>query len=364
MKKSYLILGGLCGMLLLAVLIILEPSPQRPETDQTPPFELTPITNILSISPSATPRAATPTHIATEMRRSPTQTAQPTQVAIPSHTVNGYTAAIESYYVDPSHVTFQVRVSGGDVAFGDEHFYDRIESPDLYDENGVLLNTSGGWEPAVDPSVYQFDLVPTTLLTGERLKGQFAFDLTDAPNYEKKLAEFRFDFDVPIYAEKRFNPKQTVSANGITMLLDSIAVTPAFTQVYLCLPTPSFDPWMIGSQTTVQIGDDDKIPLYNVSELFSSFTGNYWGIRSEPYWMPPTKDGSCFKIGFQTGSNHSLSFTLIIPELEKLDPDVLMTAQLLEDYPGLNPKEAYSTYLEEHGNTHKGPWIFDVELKP
>ena len=288
---------------------------------------------------------------------------QPTNSVLQSHTVNGYTASIEAYYADISRLSFQVRITGGGVEFGDENFYSRISSPDLYDEYGNMINTSGGGGPAMDPALYQFELAPVTLFTGDHIKGQFAFDLVNPPNYNQKLAEFSFDFDLPLYPETRFYPKQVVTANGLEMLLDSVTVTPAFTQIYLCFSPPSFAPWTVGSQTVLQMGEQE-VPLYSSSELFSSATGNYWGIRSEPYWVPPVKNGSCFKIGFPAGSNLPTSFTLSIPKLEKLDPDMLMADQLSTNYPGLSPKQAYYTYLEEHGNTYKGPWTFTVDLVP
>ena len=45
------------------------------------------------------------------------------------------------------------------------------------------------------------------------------------------------------------------------------------------------------------------------------------------------------------------------------NPDVNLT-MLSELYPGLSQREAYHTYLEEQGATHKGPWGFQVELTP
>lgn len=356
-KKSYFILGGL-AVILIAATMIFEPRAQNPAAGPVTPVELTPVTSILVVPPSATT-----VQIPTTTAPAPAETNESATAVIPPHTVNGYTAAIESYYVDTSHIIFQVRVTGGEVTFGDEHFYDRIGSPDLYDENGNMINTSGGWGPAVDPALYHFEFVPVTLLNGDRLKGQFAFDITDAPDYNQILARFRFDLDLPIYPETRFYPKQAVRANGLEILLDSVTVTPAFTQVYLCFPPPSHAPWTVGSQAVLQMGDQES-SLYNFRLLFDSSLGGDKRAGSEPYWAPPTKNGRCMKIGFPIGSNNPDPLTLTIPELESLEPDILMTDQLLTDYPGLSPKEAYSAYLEEHGSTYKGPWIFTVELEP
>ena len=352
-KKLYIIIGGLSATILIAAMIILKLSAQSLESKPTMPIdqvtELSPVTNI-------------PT--STEALSTPLETIQPTSVVISSHTVNGYTAAIESYYIDSSHVIFQVRITGGDVIFGNKYFYGRFSGIDMFDENGNLINSSAGMGPAIDPALIQFEFRPVTLFTGDHLKGHFAFDINNAPEYDKILARFRFDFDLPIYPEARFYPKQTVTANGLEMLLDSVTVTPTFTQVYLCFQPPSYAPWTIGSQTVLQIGEQEA-SLYNSNLLFSSSTGGDRRAGSEPYWVPPIKNGSCVKVGFQAGSDVPISLTLTIPKLENLMPylDINSFFQLPTLYPGLSEKQAYYKYLEEQGSIYKGPWVFTVELK-
>src|SRR5918994_4304949 len=150
---------------------------------------------------------------------------------------------------------------------------------------------------------YQIGFVPVTLLKGDRFTGQLGFDLNAGyPDYNNILASFRFDVDLPIYPEVRFYPKQTVSANGIDMLLDSVTVTPVFTQVYLCFQPPSNEPWTMGDGSLLEM-EGQEAPLYMSGGLFSSFTRSYAGSDSEPYWVPPVKTGSCYKIGFQTGTS-------------------------------------------------------------
>lgn len=345
MKKLIYLLAGISTTTLVIVLLLTNPtSPDR----SSPPATALPL---------ASP---TPTELAT-----PTTppTLPPSNPVIPAHTVDGYTAAIESYHVDSSHVLFVVRLTGGEATFGSQHYYGRIESPNLLDESGAQINTSGGWGPAVDPALILFEFVPVTLLKGERLKGQFAFNVTDAPNYEKILARFRFDLDLPIQPDVRFRPAQTVTANNLALLLDSVTVAPNFTQIYLCFPSPSFADWNIGSQSTLQIDGQEATPL-NYSVPFDSALGGDRTAGSEPYWSAPVKDGRCIKAGFPIGSNAPKSLTLTIPQLDKLQPDVLLGEQLARDYPGLAPKQAYYTYLKERGQLYSGPWTFTVELTP
>ena len=351
-KKLYYIIGGLLATSLIAVTVFtklpasnLELTSATTDIDSRLPPTIDPFPSVTLPAPMETP--------------------QITSVVLPPHTVNGYTAAIESYYIDTSHVIFQVRITGGDVTFGNEHFHNRFSGTDIYDENGNLINSSGGFGPAIDPALIQFEFRPVTLLKGDHLKGQFAFNINNAPEYNQILAQFRFDFDLPIHPEVRFYPKQVITANGLEMLLDSVTITPTFTQVYLCFQPPSYAPWTIGSRTVLRIGEQEA-PLYNSNLLFSSSTGGDRRAGSEPYWAPPTKNGSCIKVGFQAGSSAPTLFTLTIPELENPMPylDINSFSQLPTLYPGLSEKQAYYKYLEEHDSIYKGPWVFRVELIP
>ncbi|PKN94784.1 MAG: hypothetical protein CVU44_02965 [Chloroflexi bacterium HGW-Chloroflexi-6] len=358
MNKLSYIIAGLSAIVLIAIMVIAQLFTQNAESASSTPANPTIATGINAMhSPVVNAQSLT------EIPPTPSETNQQSNIVIPPHTVNGYTAVIESYYVDTSHILFQVRLSGGEIAFGNPHFYDRIGSINLYDENGNMLNASVGSGPTVDPALYQFEFVPATLLTGNHIKGQLAFDLNNAPDYDKVLAQFRFDFDLPINPEVRFNPKQTVTANNLAILLDSITVTPTFTQIYLCFPSPSFADWNIGNQTVLQMDGQEAHPI-NFRVLFDSALGGDRTAGSEPYWISPIKNGRCVKSVFPIGSSNPTSLTLTIPQLEKSEPYLLVTNQLLMDYPGLSEKQAYYKFLEEHGNVYKGTWTFRIELTP
>jgi hypothetical protein len=278
--------------------------------------------------------------------------------------VNGYTAAIESYYIDTANLIFHVRITGGEIAFGDENYYGHVHVGDLYDSNGSLINSGVGSGPsAMDPELIQLEFRPQSHLLGDRFQGQFAFDLESAPALNETLAQFRFDIDLPLYQPKIYHPKQVVTANGLEIILDQVTITPDFTSLYLCFPPPSYAPWTIGSQSVLQIGDQEA-SLHHDKLLFGSDLGGDRRAGSEPYWAPPVKNGRCFKAGFLIGSSDPTSLTLTIPELENSAPDVLLTKQLLIDYPGLSPKQAYHKYLEEQDNMYKGPWTFSIDLVP
>jgi hypothetical protein len=344
MKKSMPVIGILLAVLLAAVVIVNLPEPRIVSTPT--PGQLPTLPSIL---PSATASAPTPIHAAEEIIFQP-------------HTVNGYTATIESYSIDAANLIFHVRIRGGDVVFGDENFYGRLRVGDLYDENENLINASAGSGPsAADPELIQLEFRPQAHLLGDRFRGQIGFDLEREPPSNEILAQFRFEVDLPIHTPTIYRPQQTVTASEIEILLDQVTVTPNFTLVYLCFPPPSFAPWTIGSRSVLEI-DGQQATLHHDKLLFGSDLGGDRRAGSEPYWSPPVKVGRCERIGFPIGSSQAASLTLIIPELENADPAVLLTDQLLRDYPGLSPKDAYHTYLEEHGALYKGPWKFTVDL--
>jgi DNA-binding CsgD family transcriptional regulator len=360
MKKPYYIIEVLSAIVLIAIMVFAKLHSQNIE-----PALSAQVNQAIAASINTALMPTINIQVQTETPRTTPATDQQTNIVIPPHTVNGYTATIESYYVDTSHIIFQVRLTGGEISFGNKHYYDRIGSSNLYDEDGNLLNASIGEGPAIDPALYQFEFNPVTLLTGNHVKGQFAFDLNNAPDYEKTLAQFRFDFDLPIHPETRFYPKQTSTANNLEILLDSVTVTPTFTQVYLCFPPLTFAPWTIGNQSILKIDGQEAYPMY-FRELFNSETGADMRAGSEPYWVPPIKNGRCIKGGFPIGSSNPTSLVLTIPELENLLPYLRgdSNLQLPALYPGLNDKQAYFKYLEENGFTYKGSWTFKVELTP
>ena len=358
MKNFFTIIAGLSLTVLIAAILINKLSAHNPESVPTTPTQSPiPTNEIFRPSPTVEPSTSN------ETPAIPLEATQQTTIVAPTHTVNGYTATIESQVADASHILFQVRLTGGETVFGSEHFYHRIGSYDIYDENGNRINTSSGSGPAMDPSLYQFEFVPVTLLTGTHIKGQFAFNLTNTPEYEKILAQFRFDFDLPLNPDNRFNPQQTATANNLSLLLDSITITNAYTQTYICFPPLTNAPWTIGNQTELRMDGQNANPVYS-RELFNSETSGDRRAGSEPYWVPPIKNGRCIKNAFPIGSSHPTSFTLIIPQLEIMDPDVLLGNQLLLNYPTLNEKQAYYTFIEEHGTIYKGPWTFNINRPP
>ena len=131
---------------------------------------------------------------------------------LPPQTVNGYTAAVESYYADAGRFLFQVRVTGKKTAY-----LDRVS---LKDQGGEEINASMGYGPAgaADPSVSLIDFTPVVPLMDARFQGMLTFGLTTSPGEGEALATFTFDLDFPIQPALTFTPKQSVHASGVEIL--------------------------------------------------------------------------------------------------------------------------------------------------
>ena len=110
-KKLYTLIGGLLAAIIIIVVVILKPATQSPASQPISTSEIN-----ITVPPAAIP--ATPASTET----SP-PTIQPTSIVIAPHTVNGYTAAIESYYIDTSHILFQVSITGAEITSGNQHHY-------------------------------------------------------------------------------------------------------------------------------------------------------------------------------------------------------------------------------------------------
>ena len=297
---------------------------------------------------------------------------------LPPQTVNGIKAQVESYYADASRLVFQVRITGG------KGFVDYVN---LNDESGEFVNASTGFGPGPDPSLSQIDFNTETPLTGDHFKGQLELSMSAQPGDMERIADFRFDLDIPIHPALTFNPKQTVLANGIQMTLDRVVITPAFTQAYLCYIKPTEADWGIGSDTTLRV-DSQVANLTTYGLLFDKSLGD--GSKGgELGWTPPVKDGRCVKIGFPVGSADPKSFVLTIPALEQSMPEVISEEDLAISYvrlkekgidmewhqvdhgaypefkslpPGMSEEEANRQFIQALGYVHPGLWTFEVSL--
>lgn len=316
-----------------------------------------------------------------KFENSPTPGLPPlSRLDLPSQTMNGFTAELESYYADANRMVFVVRVNSEEK----EYF---LNSVSIKEAGGGEINASYGVGPLFgDSSAFMIDFFTAQPLPGDHLNGQLAFNISK-PGDWTPLANFEFDIDIPVYPDLKFDPKQSVWANGIEILLDRVVITPSYTNAYLCYMQPMAGDWGIGHDTTLRI-DSQVAGLETYGLLFDKALGD--GSKGgEPGWTPPVQDGRCVKIGFPIGSANPKSLTLTIPALEQSMPEVIpeedvfaaserLKAEGIEmewhtvdhgAYPefkslpaGMSEQEAYQQFVRALGYVHPGGWIFELNL--
>ena len=297
---------------------------------------------------------------------------------LPAQTRNNITVNMEGAYADANRVVFALQVSGRGKDY-------TIDQASLKDAEGEEINSSFG--STVNGKLIYMDFGLASELKASRLKGQLVFTVTDAAG--TSAADFRFDLDLPVAPALTFEPKQTISPLILEVLLDRVVITPAYTQVYLCYQKPDNADWMVGSDATLKIGNQQAaINSYNL--LYDS-TMNVGNKGGEQGWTPPVQDGRCVKLGFPIGDAHPQSLILTVPTLEQSLPEVIpadrlaLAYQELESqgiemewhvvdhgaYPeykklpaGMSEEQAYHKFIEALGYVYNGGWKFDIQLNP
>ena len=295
-------------------------------------------------------------------------------------TQNGITASLDSYYADAMRLVFTVHLTGAEVFPGEVS---------LASADGAWANHSAGVTSNGDPSHYLLDLASETPLKSDRFQGQLELIVTASPGGENPVAAFRFDLDLPIHPALTFEPKQTVWADGLEILLDRLVITPAQTYAYLCYLAPTRADWMIGGDATLRV-NSQVAGVQSYALLFDSVSSS--GSKGgESGWTSPIQNGRCVKIGFPIGDAKPESLTLTIPALEQSMPEVIPADDLARAYeslnaegiemewhiidhgaypewkklpPGMSEREAYRQFIRTLGYIHPGTWMFELQLNP
>lgn len=310
-----------------------------------------------------------------------------TQLDIPTQTVNGITAKVESYYADGLRFVFVVRLTGENNAY----FWDNAY---LTDNQNQFVNASYGLRPLEnDMSLFYIDMAFESPLHIQQFKGILSFNVSPMmPEFGiSKSSSFDFEINFPVKSVLVLEPKQTIEVNQIEMFIEKIFISPAFTQVYLCYNKPSQNDWMIGGSEFIVNSQTATLGTYTL--LFDSEYGDT-GKGIEPNWSPPIKKGRCVKLGSPIGSENPKSVTLNIFNLQQSMPEAIPEDELaiareklleqgidmdwqVSDYgnggggagpiynklpASISEEEAFQKFMEALGYVHYGPWEFNIKI--
>ena len=300
------------------------------------------------------------------------------------------TVTLEQAYADIFRMVFVVSIKNPQTGLV-------VSGAALKDASGADLDTglSISSQPDDPPGRFTVELDPINEFPAGQFKGQLTVEVGTQFGSLSPLAEAHFDVDVPVYPAVVFDPLQTVTANGVEMLLQRVKVTPSFTKAYLCFQKPTQADWAIGSVSTLKIGEDSGA-LYDSRLLFDAPGLANVPKNPEPDWISPVQTGRCLAVGFTVGHHgRPEELTLNIPQLEQsspmdipndqiqaarkkllaqgLDVDLVTSSgngggggglEINKKPAGMTDDQAQQLFYEELGLYHLGPWTFTVKINP
>jgi hypothetical protein len=300
------------------------------------------------------------------------------------------TITLEKAYADVFRMVFEVSIKSPQTGLV-------VSNASLKDASGADLNVGLGInsQPDDPPGRFTIEFEPISEFTAGQFKGELTVEIGSQFGSNTSQAQAHFTLDVPVYPAVVFDPMQTVTANGVEMLLQRVRVTPSFTKAYLCFQKPTLADWGIGSMSTTKIGEDTGT-LMAATLLFDAPATGYMPTNPEPGWVSPVQTGRCLAAGFTAGHHGRPEvLTLNIAELEQSAPEVIPNDQLQAvrkkllaqgidmDFvtssgnggggggPVINSKPAGMTddqvmqlFNEAMGYYYPGPWNFTVDINP
>jgi hypothetical protein len=300
------------------------------------------------------------------------------------------TVTLEKAYADIFRMVFVVSIKNPQAGVG-------ISTASLEDASGAQLNTGLGIDSQPDdpPGRYTLEFYPLNEFPAGQFKGQVQLEIGNQPGGGPGQAQAHFVVDIPVYPAIVFDPMQTVTANGVEMLLQRVKVTPSFTKAYLCFQKPNQADWGIGSMSTVKIGEDTGTYTSGLL-LFDPSGFGYLPKHPEPGWIAPVQTGRCLAAGFTAGHHGKPEvLTLNITGLEQSAPEVIPNDQLqavrkkllaegidvdlvtssgsggggggyvINAKPaGMTDDQVMQLFNEALGYYHPGPWTFTVPINP
>jgi hypothetical protein len=305
---------------------------------------------------------------------------------------NATTITLEKAYADVFRMVFVVSIKSPQAGVV-------VSSATLKDASGAELNNGVGInsQPDDPPGRFTVELDPVNEFefAAGQFKGTLVLGIGNQLGPNSAQADAHFNLDIPVYPAVVFDPLQTVTANGVQMLLQRVKITPSFAKAYLCFQKPTQADWGIGSNSTMKIGEDTGTLSYAMLLFDSENIGNM-PIMSEPGWIAPVQTGHCLAAGFTVGHHGKPeTLSLTIAGLEQSAPEVIPNDQLqaarqkllaqgidmdwvtssgnggggggpvITTKPaGMTDDQVMQLFNEAMGYYYPGPWNFTVDINP
>jgi hypothetical protein len=336
-------------------------------------------------------------------------TAEPTNFPTPlwqpgiytgiAQTSNRITVTLNWAYADESRMAIQLTIDGLEVPEGVE-LEELICKPYITSDEGVsrwlykggpeILEDKPGkpiiatyvYEQAVDTHQHKYlnlDLDLTLGPCADYLNFDEVYLNKPMPTPPPLIGNYHLKFQVPVYKGMTIAPEQTVDANGLSMRLETIKLSPSYTNVLLCYDPPNSNlapeenDWI--PDATIKIGETEPV-------IFSNFIDDGGNIRQSEY---------CANLGFDVFYDMQPTIIEFVVERLSTSPPDLLSKELeisAKEYlqrcgievdfrrnekgydwkivnkpSDMTDSDAYDRVIESLITTLEGPWVFVVEVE-
>jgi hypothetical protein len=227
----------------------------------------------LTATPSASSMAPSATRSASNARPAATPT------ALAAQQLGDVTVTLNWAYADESRVALGLTIRGLQPPAGVKpHFL--INAITLSDDQGTFFGRDGTSQSTAlrpdDPGVVEVTMINYQPLTADQalhLRVEVKLGDTTAPVITSDaapasapfllvtiapLANFHLQFEVPVYQALVVKPDQSIAANGSTIRLEEIRLSPSLIEAHLCYQLPDPSDWQLESH--VHIGSAPAVP--------------------------------------------------------------------------------------------------------
>ncbi len=233
---------------------------------------------VTDLDQAASPIPIKPTAASTASSPSRSAFDAPSVSALAAQQIGAVTVTLNWAYADESRVAIGLTVRGlqppagvkpgfliNPITFGDDRgtlfgLNGSSQSTEIHPaEPGTIDVTAISYQPLVADQLLQLTI---DVKLGDTSVPVMLPDATPEPGPVPLtpialIGDFQFKIDLPVYEGTLIRADQSVSANGVTIVLHDIHLTPSYDQAHVCYQLPDQSDWQIESH--VQIGSAPTI---------------------------------------------------------------------------------------------------------
>lgn len=301
-------------------------------------------------------------------------------------TKDDLTATLISAYVDTHRLAFVVHFEGW------KEGNDDLGPPSLQDASGAVFGGSAFYSPSEsDPATWTISIEPPNGLPLDRFEGKLILRVIPAVLNDSQVSqftEFDFDLDLPIYKLLVWEPKQSVTAHGVEMIIEKVEMSPSYSKLYLSVNSNEnlSGNWITWAVLTLNQDANpipaQKLPVFNMGTdedlIIETITGQNniagfpIGYENHPKILTLTIYGFSPSIGNPHSAELVTAADLKAAQ-EKLEAQGIEVSYTESNWAGdgfavkkkpenMSEEQVRVLFYETVGIYYSGPWVFTIEI--